>query len=211
MRAFVTAAVLALLPGLAAPLAAQRCGILLEGSSATVTGAGGYARYDIGSDGVLGGGDLAVAAGPVGLQAGYRAGPFDPDPVHLVNAVMAAPILRAESMALCGTLHGGLAMASVGDDSTNSLAGGAGLRLALGNGGVASYVEVRGLAARTSGDVWGVDVDLAGYSIGGEAGIQAALGSFTLRLVGALDGLDGGLGVTPYPGATAQVGLGMAF
>jgi hypothetical protein len=195
--------------------AAQACG-LVAGSG--VDAAAGYVRYDLGNGtaGPAVGADLTIGTPVVSARAGYRRFLLDaaaePDVGRLA---IAAPVGRVDGVTICPVAHGGASRVSLGIGTATIAVGGIGLRIAghgrLGTMAAVSFVEVRGLAANTTGTVFGTDVDAVGYSLGGAAGVQMSTGALTLRLEGALDGLDDGLGPTPYPDQSVELGLGIRF
>ena len=131
----------------------------------------------------------------------------------VVTAAVAVPVLRKLGLVLCGTAHGGVGRVALGDDEATTLAGGLGLRLAapIGLGSLAAtpFAELRGLAAQTTGT--DLEVDASGLSLGGAFGVQVRVGPITLRLAGAIDGFDEGLGATPYPNRSVEAVAGFRF
>ncbi|MEJ2501882.1 MAG: hypothetical protein P8177_00980 [Gemmatimonadota bacterium] len=194
---------------------AQACG--LAGGSGLVAAAG-YARYDLGggTSGATAGADATLATSVTEVQAGYRHlfldAASDPD---VGRATVAVPVTRLAGLTVCPVAHGGLSRLSLGEDAATILAGGAGVRVAtrggLGIMDATPYAEVRGLAATTTGTVFGADVDASGYSVGGALGVHLVAGAFTLRIEGAIDGFDDGLGPTPYPNQSIELGAGIRF
>lgn len=204
---------LATLTLLAAPgaAAAQTCGI-----APGVAAAGGYASHRVagGTDGVALGADIGFRAGPAVVRLGYRrtvlAGEAaDPDGVR---GVASYPAVRMEGVTVCGDAHAGVTHFAVRGDAGTVLAGGVGVTLApAGSGPLHPYVSLRGLAARTVGTVLDVDIDAAGLALGVEAGLAATIGPLSLRVAGARDGFDDGLGVTPYPTTSLELAVGYRF
>lgn len=189
---------------------AQACGIV-PGLAA----AGGYVAYDVGStSGIAVGADVAVAADPVLVEVGYRRAILEGDAAQpdIVRGVVAFPAAEASGMTTCVTAHAGAARFSFEDDTGSVLAGGFGLTLTTTESQpVQPFLSVRGLGARATGTVLGLDLDASGLSLGVEAGLVAALGPVALRVAGSLNGFDDGLGVTPYANQTIEVGLGIGF
>lgn len=191
--------------------AAQACGIIPG-----VSAAGGYASYAVagGTSGAALGGDLALDLSSVAAQVGYRrilleGDGADPD---VIRAVLAYPAADFEGVTICGVAHGGLARFTFESDAGSVLAGGLGVTLSrAGAGSVRPYLSVRGLGARAAGTVLGLDVDASGLSVGVEAGITAMVGQAAVRVSGTVDGFDDGLGVTPYPGASAELAVQLRF
>ncbi len=215
MRRGSAVLVLLLAAGLPAAASAQACGLA---HGAGISAAGGWVHYDLGAgvDGYSAGADLALAAGPVALRAGYRRmlleGDTDPDVLRLA---LALPVVRVLGVDVCATGYAGGARFAIADDSGLALAGGLGVTLAVsrpvGPAGIAPFVTVRGLGAQTTGTVLGFDLDASGLSLGVEGGLAAVLGPFDLRLTGSLDGFDSGLGTTPYPARSVELAVGLGF
>lgn len=192
---------------------AQRCGV----GRAWVGAAGGYAHYDVagGTNATEVGADLGLHLGGVAFQAGYRrilpeSGIADPDGVRLSLGI---PVMDVVGLGVCLVGHGGGTRYAAEGETGTTAVGGFGLRLerSLASGRVLPFVEVRALGASLTGEALGIDVDATGYSVGGEGGVEAALGG--LRVAGAVsvDGFDPGLGVTPYPALGIRLGLGLRF
>lgn len=196
------------------PALGQRCGVAAGAGVAAIVGTAEYEMTG-GVSGLMLGGDLQLAPGPE-LRLGYRTvdlgGAGRP---HIGRATVALPLsLPLPLVAVCLTGHGAVARTEVEPDAVTSVAGGAGLRLALplvDRNGVIPFVELRGLAARTRGTALGLDVEADGLSLGVHGGIQLVLGPLTGRLAGSMDGFDPGLGPTPYPAWSAELGVGLAF
>lgn len=213
----LAAAALALAGAPLDPAAAQGCG-LTHGTG--VEPVLGVATHDI--RGGLSGPTLGAGAGFAMPRASGRVeygrtfldGP-DPDGVRFAGALPLPRFLQPGGLTVCAVAHGGAARLSAEDVGTTVIAGGLGLRLArpLAPGGVPMWVhgEVRGLGARATGNILGVDVDEMGLSLGVAAGVRAALGRVAISLTGSLDGFDAGLGLTPYPRSAAEMGLGILF
>lgn len=198
---------------LAPGAAAQTCGV-----GTTIAPVGGYADFRI-ADGTSGpqlGADLDVDAGPVGLRLSGRTVRLDgdaPDPV-LGRAEARIPIVALEGIAICGGVLAGASRFSVADDAATVLAGGLGLTLVPAGSGAGVFrpwLSVRGLAGWTTGTILGLDVSESALALGVEAGVEARLGSVSLRLTGARDGFDEGMGAPPYPAISAELALGYHF
>lgn len=200
---------------LAGPGAAQGCG-LVRGTGVEV--GAGTASYDIG-DGVSGptfGVGAAVAAGASGARLDFmRAGLGDPNPDIIRGAAAIRLFPLPGGTAVCATWQGGSAFLDVDGERSSVVAGGLGLRFARaaapGALRLEPYVEVRGLAARSAGTILGVEVAASGLAVGVEGGLSARIGRVTAALSAALDGFDGGMGITPYPSAAVQAVLGVRF
>lgn len=198
---------------LAAPAGAdaQTCGV-----RAAVSAVGGYASYDIagGIDGPQLGADVSVDAAAVGLRLGVRTVVLEgeaPDPL-LARVQVSAPIISFAEMDVCGDVHAGISRFSFSDDTGTVLAGGIGLTVAPATPGpIRPWLSVRGLAGWTSGTILDFAVDETGLSLGAEAGVAIRSGALSVRLVGAGDGFDGGLGPTPYPELSAELAIGYHF
>lgn len=203
----VAAAAVLLAPMVAA---AQACGI-----APGIVATGGYVAYDVANtSGATVGADAAVEAGPVLVGIGYRRAILEGDAAQpdIVRGVVAFPAARAAGLTACVTGYAGATRFTLEDDAGGVLAGGIGLTLATTQTWPAQpFVTVRGLGARATGTVLGLDVDASGLSVGIEAGVVAALGPVAVRLVGSVDGFDDGLGVTPYPAHSVEVGVGFRF
>lgn len=211
LRPLILATTLAF--GLPALAHAQRCGM----DRGHLAAAAGISHYDVGGGTAATevGGDVGLRAAGVTIRAGYRrimpeSGAADPDAVRLTVGI---PVTELAGLGVCAVGHAGGARFAGDDEDATVTAGGVGLRLErpLAFGRVLPYVEVRGLAASMSGRVLGLDVDATGLALGGEAGVEAGLGALTLRATLALDGFDGGLGVTPYPNRLLGLALGVRF
>lgn len=124
-------------------------------------------------------------------------------------------VLEVLGVTTCANLMGGAARFAWEGDSGLTVAGGAGLSIAttlsLGSAALTPYVGTRGLAAATSGEVLGLEVEASGGSVGLEGGARVAAGRLDVRASVALDGFAGGLGATPYPGRAARLAVGWRF
>lgn len=213
-RSVLAAAALMACWGAAAPVAAQSCGLVDGTGAAAALGAASYDVADL--SGPMVGLDAGVALTPGSVRVGYRTLLLDgPDP-HIGRVAGAIPIpFSPAGAAICAIGHGGVSRLAVGGEGNTVVAGGIGLRVVhpLSFGGVQTrpYAEVRGLAASSSGSILGVDVAETGMAVGVEGGIRAAVGRFTVSLTGAVDGFAAGLGLTPYPNAAGELGIGIRF
>lgn len=191
--------------------AAQACGILPG-----VAVAGGYVSYPVagGTSGMAVGADVALDVSSVAAEVGYRRILLDGDAADpdVLRAVVAYPAVRVEGVAICAVAHGGMTRFTYESDTGMVAAGGLGVRLSpAGVSTLRPYLSVRGLGARATGTVLGLDVDASGLSVGAEAGVTAVLGPAAVRVSGTLDGFDDGLGITPYPGTSAELAIQLRF
>lgn len=217
VRQWVTVTFLAAAAALPGTAAAQGCGLVGGTGIAAIAGFAAYDFTDETSGPAFGlDGDLALTGASV--RASVRRLDLDGRSPDLGRLAVAVPLplpFDPGPISLCGIGHAGAARLPVDDETTTAVAGGAGLRIAarlpLGGGFAVPYGEVRGLAARTTGRLFGVDIDANGQAVGVEGGVQAALGWMTLRLAASVDGFDDGLGVTPYPNTAAEVAVGIRF
>lgn len=208
------AATLLLLAALPAGATAQACGVGGSGAWLTV----GAASYEVGAEPagpVLGvGGQLAVRG--AALTGRVRTLRLDDsaDP-WIGELAVAVPVVRLAGLRICPVARLAGSSATAEDAEARTLAVGAGTRVAaeldIGAGRAVPYVEVRALAARTDGDAFGQGLDATGYALGGELGAEFVLGRFLLRIAGSVDGLDDGLGLTPYPARSVEAGIGVHF
>jgi hypothetical protein len=203
----------------AAPAAGQWC-VGRPGSPAWVAGfEGGGVEYDLGSGvrGIEWGPELAHIRSRVAIAVGYRRVEL----VDLTEAQVTPHFGRGSlsvrmgsigGVAVCATAHGGGSRFEAAGDDGTVMVGGLGLALAgrtiFDETPLHPFVEVRGLAARSTAEVLGVAIDEAGYSVGVEAGITAYLGRAAVRLTGSLDGFAPGLGLTPYASRAIRLGIG---
>jgi hypothetical protein len=198
---------------LAGPASGQSCG-LPRGLAIEATA--GAASYDLGGgrDGTVFGGAIAAVPGGVGLRGRVRALRMDEGADPLTgDLAVSVPALSVLGLDVCPTARAGISTASMDDAELTSLAGGVGLRLAaaMGAGHVLPYLEVRGLAAWTDARAFDEDIGETGFAVGVEAGLRLTFGPLVLHAVGALDGLDRGLGLPPYPNRVLEGGLGFRF
>lgn len=201
------------------PAEAQQCALV--GGTGVELAAGG-AAYEV-AGGLAGptlGAGAALALSAAALRADYTHVYLDgPDPriVRLTGAIpLPLPLPRsAGGLALCAVAHGGAALLAVDRETSSVLAGGAGLRLvhpfALGVVRARSYAEARGLWGKAGGRLLGVELGGSGIALGGEVGVRASVGRFTVALMGSLDGFSEGLGLTPYPTRALRAGAGVRF
>lgn len=194
-----------------AAVSAQACGIVPG-----VSLSGGYASYRVsgGTSGVTVGADVAIEATSLGVQLAYRRVMLDGETADpdVVRAAVTYPVIRLAGIDLCAVGHGGVARFSFEGDAGAVMAGGIGATLAPSMAGpVQPFLSVRGLGARTTGTVLGLEIDASGLSFGAEAGIALLFGPAAIRVSGTLDGFDDGLGITPYPGHSAELAVQLRF
>lgn len=124
-------------------------------------------------------------------------------------------VLELLGVTTCANLMGGAARFAWEDDSGQTVAGGAGLTLAttlsLGAAALTPYLGARGLAAATTGEILGLELDGSGGSVGLEGGATVTAGRLDFRASVAFDGFAGGLGATPYPGRAARLAVSWRF
>lgn len=217
LRQRAAAAFIVATTALPATAAAQICG-LVGGTGIAATA--GFATYDMADDvsGPAFGLDGNLAQTGASVRASVRRIDLDSRSAGLGRLAAAVPLplpFNTGPISLCGIGHAGAARLPLDDETTTAVAGGAGLRIAgrlpLAGGFAVPYAEVRGLAARTTGTLLGVDVDASGMAVGGEGGVQATFGRMTLGAAASIDGFDDGLGVTPYPNTAAEFAVGIRF
>lgn len=200
------------------PAAAQSCALVTgTGAGSEIAVSLGGAGYDVASlSGPTLGLDVGLTGAAGSVRAGYRTVRLDgPDP-HMGRLTGALPLpFSPAGLALCATGHGGISRLQVGSESTTVGAGGMGLRVvrpvAIGQVVAHPYGEVRGLAARSTGRLLGLDLSASGLAVGVEAGVRAVTGRFTFALSAAADGFAPALGITPYPSMAAEIGIGVRF
>jgi hypothetical protein len=214
----IAVAVLGTIVLAAAPSGAggQSCGLAAGGVS--VGGAVGGAHYQAagGQTGASVGGDIAFGSALGSLRASYRTVILEGHSPQIGRLTAAVPLpLPIGAVRLCGVGHGGASRLAVEGEAVTVLAGGIGLRLALpmrlGGGMAAPYVEIRGLSARSAGELLGVDLGASGLGLGGEGGARLSLGPLTAAFSVSADGFASGLGLTPYPSAVGELMLGIRF
>ncbi|MDX1673670.1 MAG: hypothetical protein R3314_02615 [Longimicrobiales bacterium] len=195
----------------ARPATAQECG-----PGNTVAVVAGYAGYALASgiDGAQYGVDASLALGTGAIQGSGRVVGLEgaaPDPI--VGRVRATyPLVAVGSVALCGDAHAGVSRFDIAEDGGVVVAGGLGVTLEPARSGtVRPWLSVRGLGGRATGTVLGIDFDATGLAVGVEAGVELGLGPVAVRLSGARDGFDDGLGPTPYPETSLAVAVGVRF
>lgn len=187
-----------------------------DGPGLAATAGAAYWRVVGGLSGPAVGLHGTLAPKGVPLEVGYRRVLLDGPDVDIGRLAAALPLpLRPVGIRLCATGHAGAARLPVDPDAALVLAAGVGLRAAgtigVGAGRLVPYAEIRGLAARSTGRLFGIDVDASGLAVGGEGGVRATFGRWTVRVAGSVDGLDDGLGVTPYPDFMGELGVGVRF
>lgn len=176
----------------------------------------GYAAYDVagGTAGPALGVEAAFPAGALSMRVGYRhvlldGGGAAPD---VVRASAAYPTTRVRGIALCTDILAGLTRFAARGNTGVSLAGGVGgTIMPAGAGALRPYLSVRGLAALTTGTIVGEQVYAVGVAVGVEAGLEARVGAVVARLSVARDGLDDGLGATPFPNTAVGLAVGYRF
>jgi hypothetical protein len=205
---------LAVLPG---AVAAQQCEPVPTGRGAGLEA--GAVRYDVagGLTGVEWGPDAVIAGARLTARAGYRRIDLrdgGPTP-HVVRGTLRSALASVLGMPVCAAIHGGGSRFSGDGDEGTVLAGGAGAgtvrQVMLAGARVLPFLEVRGLAATSSGTILGVTIDGSGLSLGIEAGATARVGRVQVRGSGSLDGFAPALGVTPYPARALRFGLEYGF
>jgi hypothetical protein len=219
MSRLAVLALLLLVPG-AHPLAGQACGLATGTAGRAAAGAVGYEIGD-GLTGLSAGLDLEgviASADHLELRLGYRAFVFGdgPDPhVGRLAAALPLPLPTVGGFALCVTGHVGGSLLPADQGTVTVAAGGAGLRLVrpVGVGAelTVPFIEVRGLAGASAGELGGIGVEASARSVGVAAGVATRLGPVRLRVAGAMDGFPAGLGVTPYPWWTGEASVGIRF
>lgn len=220
-RGWTTVAIVALAftIAIAAPGAvrAQSCGLVAGTGLAASAGVASYEFLD-GVSGTAYGLDGSLALTAASVAAAYRMVELEGRRPHIGRVAAALPLpvpVHLGPIRVCGTGHAGAARLPVGDEGTTVVAGGLGLRVAgtipVGRGTAVPFGEVRGLAARSTGTLLGVDVGESGLSVGVEGGVQGAVGRVTLRLSASIDGFSEALGVTPYPRTSIEAGVGVRF
>lgn len=194
-----------------ASTAGQGCAIPAGG---LVSVEAGFVRYDVADrqTGVEWGGDVGLGSREVAFRAGYRRIEFDngvaPD---VVRASLHGRLGVVDGWHHCIVAYGGASRFETDADDGLVLAGGVGFATAypLGRTGIVPFIEVRGLAARTTGTILDTDIEESGLSVGLEAGLSVYRGRVQLRAAGSMDGFSPALGVTPYP--TQAIRLVMGF
>jgi hypothetical protein len=172
----------------------------------------GATWYDVvgGLQGVEWGPDLGRAGDRVILRVGYRQLTLSNSDVSPQTARGSLQVIAAttDEARLCFTVHGGGTRFTSGDDHGDVLVGGLGIsvaaRTALG-GLLVPFIEARGLAGRSSGQVLDLELDETGLSLGVEGGATARLSRLQIRVTGSFDALSPTLGVTPYPKHAVRV------
>lgn len=148
------------------------------------------------------------------LTAGFGYTVFEDAEGHPVSARLRLEHALGEiaGITLCGALLGGGSFLYEDADGAWTAAGGAALTASrpFRSGGVVltPYLGVRGLGARSTGEVLGADFVATGAGVGVEGGIGAAARWFAGALRVTADGLDAGLGPMPYPTLAVRLVLG---
>jgi hypothetical protein len=210
--AFLGIAALAAWPS---PSVSQTCGAVGAGVlSLHVAGvhhaaAGGVRGVEVGPAG-----EAAVGSARLGLEA-FRTEleTGDASPMG-VRGTARIPMAGAAGWLLCTAAHGGATRTSADAGSTLVVAAGVGVGVfgpELGAFRVRPHIEARGLGARTSGSILGMDAAGTGFSAGATAGATTIFDRVLISLAGSVDGFAGGLGVTPYPGRALRLGVGYRF
>jgi hypothetical protein len=205
-----------LLATVAAPLAGQPCAaaerrsIGLEAGAVSYEVAGGTSGLEWG---VVGG----LAFGFTSVRAGYHRSHLTDAAAtpHAVRVVAQQRLLDVGPLSVCAGVHAAGSRFDTGEDRATVLAGGLGLAVSapvvLGGTEVTSFLEGRGLGARSQATILGLTTEETGFSLGLEAGATAAVGRAWIRVSGALDGFAPGLGITPYPGRAMRVAVAYRF
>jgi opacity protein-like surface antigen len=206
------------LAGLLAPAsaAAQACG---PGAGGWVGVEAGRVGYDV-AGGITGyewGADAGIGTRSLAARLGYRRLDLEDSGVtpHLLRASLRSALPVAGGWRLCLAAHGGGSVFA-GDAGDGTVVGGGvglgiGHDLSVGQVLVVPFVEARGLAARSTGTVLGLDTDATGLSLGVEGGAIAHAGRLHVQATASLDGFAAGLGVTPFPASAIRLGLGYRF
>lgn len=197
------------------PAAAQTC-------ARTGVGAGGYfaaVHYDMagGVDGHELGGLLRGGVGGVAMEAAagrvlLTDGRPEPD---VARVTVRVPVETRGDFVFCLVGHAGASRFSAAPDDGQVIAGGAGVAVrrvvALGSGSFVPFAEGRGLWARSTGEILGLDTGATGRAFGGEAGAELAYGPVWLRGSASFDGFADGLGPTAYPTRALRLEAGLRF
>jgi opacity protein-like surface antigen len=206
------------LAGLLAPAsaAAQACG---PGPGGWVGVEAGRVGYDV-AGGITGyewGADAGIGTRSLAARLGYRRVDLEESGVtpHLLRAALRSALPAGGGWRFCLAAHGGGSLFSGDAGEGTVVAGGVGLGIAydlrVDQVLVVPFVEARGLAARSTGTVLGLDTDATGLSLGVEGGAIAHVGRLHIQATASLDGFAAGLGVTPFPASAIRLGLGYRF
>lgn len=174
---------------------------------------GGFAAYDVagGTAGPALGVQAAFPVGALSVRVAYHHGLLEggaPDP-NVIRAAAAYPAAEVYGLAVCADALVGLTRFSARGNTGVSVAGGMGGTLTLADAGaLRPYLSVRGLVGLTTGTILDETVNGVGAAVGVEAGVEARVGALVLRLSAARDGLDDGLGATPFPNTSVQLAVG---
>ncbi|HUG41736.1 MAG TPA: hypothetical protein VMM12_14700 [Longimicrobiales bacterium] len=205
----------ALLAGVLPVAAQEECaatgsaGVALSGAALRSDLAGGDAAegIELGVEGRLAGGGFT-------LSAGLQHATFDGAAARPLSGRLriTRPVARLLGVTFCAAgLMGGASVAA-GEDEAWTVAGGLAVvgarQVPTGGFVLVPYVGVRGLGARSTGNILGQDFAATGAALGVEAGVGLA----RERIAGALrfsaDGLDPGLGPMPYPSLALRLVAG---
>jgi hypothetical protein len=175
--------------------------------------AGGAFRYDVAGamTGTEWGPEAGLASRLVTFRASYGQLDLDGSEIapHVVRGSLRISSDAESALSLCLAAHGGATWFAAGDEVATALVGGVGMgaavRTMVGRSQVVTFVEIRGLAGRTTGELLDMDVEASGMAVGFEGGARLRVGRLELRATGSLDGLAPGLGVTPYPARAVRV------
>lgn len=196
--------------------ASQGCG---PGPGYWAAPAGGVVHYEVagGVDGQEWGLDAGAGSTAIRFDVGYRRIELDGARAtpHVIRARVGYGLPVGGGWSLCFNGHGGGSRFTSDPDDGTVVAGGVGVELARtgadDDARLIPFIETRGLAARSSGTILGVDLEADGLAAGIEAGLILRMGRAHLRGSGAFDGFAAGLGVTPYPTRAFRLGLGYHF
>lgn len=132
-----------------------------------------------------------------------------------VRARAARQVASVAGVHACAALLTGAVLTAEDENSSVNLAGGLGATLTrpfeLAGLRVTPFAGVRGLGAWTSASILGREVSSGGLSFGGEGGLAAGRGPWTLALRISSDAFDPALGATPYPDLAVRVAAALVF
>lgn len=208
-------ALIALLLGAAAPATAQEpCHTARPGMAVLVSGI----RTELADGAQLNGLEAGLEArdrfGGFHFTAGAGYALFEDAPGKAIAARVRVERRLFERLGLtvCGALLGGGSVLHADPGGAWTVAGGAALTATrsfqAGDFTLSPYLGVRGLGARTSGEIVGGDFTATGWGVGGEGGIGADRGLFSAALRVTVDGLDAALGPLPYPTIAVRLVVG---
>jgi hypothetical protein len=180
------------------------------------TGAGaGLVQYDVagGIDGFEYGVDAGLGSRAVRFEVGVRQTSLEHATATptTVRGALRYGVSGDSGWNFCLVGHGGASRFTADEDEATVAVWGGGIELARAS--APSYVrfipfiEARGLMARSTGTLLGLEVEEEGRSFGVEAGAIFRLDRVQIRASASVDGLAEGLGVTPYPNRAVRVGL----